>query len=135
MYKNILIPIAPDHGEIFAAAYDVARQLADDGAKITALTVIEAVPGFAAQYLPEGQHEKTKGSVSEILKAAIGAAENVTIEVVSGHSGQTILDYAHANKIDCIVIASHRPGLRDFFLGSTAARVVRFFKGSVHVLR
>jgi nucleotide-binding universal stress UspA family protein len=135
MYKNILIPIAPDHGEIFSAAYDVARQLADDGAKITALTVIEAVPGFAAQYLPEGQLEKTKGSVSENLKAAIGAAENVTTEVVSGHSGQTILDYAHAKKIDCIVIASHRPGLRDFFLGSTAARVVRFFKGSVHVLR
>lgn len=135
MYKNILIPIAPDHGEIFATAYDVARQLADDGAKLTALTVIEAVPGFAAQYLPEGQLEKTKGSASENLKAAIGAAENVATEVVSGHSGQTILDYAHANKIDCIVIASHQPGLKDFFLGSTAARVVRFFQGSVHVLR
>ena len=135
MYKNILVPVAPDHGEIFPRAHKVARRLADDGAKITALTVIEAVPGFAKLYLPEDHLEEAKNSVLEILTAETGAAEDVSVEVVSGHSGQTILDFAHANEVDCIVIASHRPGLTDFFLGSTAARMVRYFRGSVHVLR
>ena len=36
---------------------------------------------------------------------------------------------------DCVVIASHRPGLQDYLLGSTAARVVRHAACSVHVLR
>ncbi|WP_170501927.1 universal stress protein, partial [Ruegeria atlantica] len=37
--------------------------------------------------------------------------------------------------IDCIVLASHKPGMKDFFLGSTAALVVRHARCSVHVLR
>ncbi|MET0093936.1 MAG: universal stress protein [Sedimenticola sp.] len=30
---------------------------------------------------------------------------------------------------------AHRPGLSDFFLGSTAARIMRYANCSVHVLR
>jgi nucleotide-binding universal stress UspA family protein len=36
---------------------------------------------------------------------------------------------------DLIIIASHRPGLKDYFLGSTAAKVVRHAKCSVLVIR
>ena len=135
MYRNVLIPVAPDHPEVFPKAHQAARQLAQDGAKVTVITVIESVPGFAKLYLPEGHAEEARHSVLEILKSQTDAADDVDVQVVSGHSGQTILDYAHANEIDCIVISSHRPGLKDFFLGSTAARVVRYFRGSVHVLR
>jgi universal stress protein F len=55
--------------------------------------------------------------------------------LVWGHSGRTILDWAEANAVDCIVIASHRPGLQDYLLGSTAGRVVRHARCSVHVVR
>ncbi|MBT8411941.1 MAG: universal stress protein, partial [Octadecabacter sp.] len=44
-------------------------------------------------------------------------------------------DFATDNSIDCIIMASHQPGLEDYFLGSTAARVVRHAKCSVHVIR
>ena len=135
MYKNVLVPVAPDHGEIFPRAHRVARRLADDDAKITALTVIETVPGFAKLYLPEDHLEEAKRNVVKVLKAQMGETDDVAVELVSGHSGQTILEYARANGVDCIVISSHRPGVTDFFLGSTAARVVRYFEGSVHVLR
>jgi len=135
MYKNILLPIATDHRGTFALAHEVARRLAGDGARITALTVMETVPGFARLYLPEGHEKEAKAKVLELLKAETSGAEGVVLEVVSGHSGQMILDYAHSKKIDCIVIGSHRPGLSDFFLGSTAARVMRYFEGSVHILR
>ena len=134
MYKNILVPVAPDHKGTAKPALEIARQLAGPDTKITALTVIEAVPGFASQYMPKGQAEETKASALKELEARV-ADPSVAVEVVSGHSGQSILDYARANKVDCIIISSHKPGLRDFFLGSTAARVVRYFKSSVHVLR
>ncbi len=135
MYKNILLPIAPDHGGTFSKAYEVARRVSHNDARITALTVIEAVPGFAKLYLPKDHQEEARAGILEALQSESDAAENVDVDVVSGHSGQTILDYANTNDVDCIVITSHRPGLSDFFLGSTAARVVRYFKGAVHVLR
>jgi universal stress protein F len=56
-------------------------------------------------------------------------------KIISGHAGRVIVDYASTNEIDCIIVASHRPGIGDFFLGSTAARVVRHANCSVHVIR
>ncbi|WP_371932559.1 universal stress protein [Pararhizobium sp. IMCC21322] len=46
-----------------------------------------------------------------------------------------MVEYAESNGVDCIIIASHRPGLQDYFLGSTAARVVRHAHCAVHVIR
>lgn len=134
MYKNILVPIASDHDPHTSEAMTVARLLADEGAKITALTVVEAIPEYIAQQLPEGQLEKNHQAVEDALSREVGGGE-VNVVVVSGHSGRTILDWAGENDVDCIVMASHRPGLSDYFLGSTAARVVRHAQCAVHVLR
>ena len=135
MYKNILVPIAADHDPNTAATLNVARALAAEGAKITALTVVEAMPGYILNELPEGQLEKTMREVETGLKSDFAGAGDVTVVVVEGHSSRTILDYAEGKKIDCIVMASHRPDITDYFLGSTAARVVRHAKCAVHVLR
>ena len=93
MYKNILIPIAADHGDV-SEAIEIARAISADGADLTALTVIEAVPSYVAGYLPEGQIEKTAKEVMTALKSDLEGAEGVTPRVVSGHSANTILDYA-----------------------------------------
>jgi len=42
---------------------------------------------------------------------------------------------AKEKDVDLIIIASHRPGLQDYFLGSTAAKVVRHATCSVLVVR
>ena len=112
----------------------VARVLADADGQITALTVLEAVPNYILSELPEGQIEHNRDAAREALGKEVGA-DDVNIEVVVGHPGRTITDYADENGIDCIVIASHQPGLQDYFLGSTAARVVRHAHCAVHVLR
>ncbi|SHJ32222.1 Nucleotide-binding universal stress protein, UspA family [Shimia gijangensis] len=134
MYKKILVPIANDHDPHTAEALTIARLLADEGGSITALTVVEAIPEYIAVQLPEGQIEKTHNSVVSALEDEMKGTE-VNVVVVSGHSGRTILDWAGENGVDCIVMASHRPGLSDYFLGSTAARVVRHAQCAVHVLR
>ncbi|MBT3764767.1 MAG: universal stress protein [Rhodospirillaceae bacterium] len=43
----------------------------------------------------------------------------------------------HTTKIgaDCTIVGSHKRELKDYFLGSTAARIVRHAPCSVHVLR
>ncbi|SEO03567.1 Nucleotide-binding universal stress protein, UspA family [Salinihabitans flavidus] len=135
MYKNILVPIAPDHTRDTGKALNVARMLADEGATITALTVIEMIPGYIESQLPAGQLERNRDEMVAWLKAELGGVKDVKAAVVSGHSGRTILDWAAEKEVDCIVIASHDPGLSDYFLGSTAARVVRHAHCAVHVIR
>lgn len=135
MYENILVPIALDHERDVSAALGAARALASDGARITAITVMESVPSYILAELPEGQVERNRKESLAMLKAELGDATDVTPVVVSGHSARSILDYAEENGTDCIVIASHRPGLQDYFLGSTAARVVRHAPCAVHVVR
>jgi nucleotide-binding universal stress UspA family protein len=135
MYKNILVPIALEHERDTGAAMDIAHRLLADGGKITALHVMETVPGYAAQYLPAGHLDSRHDEMLAALKAEIGGVKDVKAAVVSGHSGRSIVEYAEDHDIDCIVIASHRPGLQDYLLGSTAARVVRHAGCAVHVLR
>ena len=135
MYDHILVPIAADHNPATGAALDVARKLLSAGGRITALTVVEAMPGYILSQLPEGQIERTKAEVAAELAADLGGATDVNPVVTEGHSARSILDYAEEHEVNLIVIASHRPDITDYFLGSTAARVVRHAKCAVHVLR
>lgn len=135
MYTNILVPVALDHQHDIAGAVKIAQKLLDEGGKITLLSVVEAIPGYVAGYLPEGQIEKNRKEVEVSLKAEAGGVKGVVSKVIVGHPGGSIVDYAKDQDADLIVIASHKPGLQDFFLGSTAARVVRYSQCAVHVLR
>lgn len=135
MYNNILMPIALDHDHPAGPSLDIAKQLLNDGGTITALHVLEELPPYVTQQLPAGQREQQKADFEAALAAAISGVPNAKSALVTGHSGRTILEFAKANNSDCIVIASHRPGLQDYLLGSTAARVVRHAQCAVHVLR
>lgn len=135
MYKHVLVPIALDHGEGTQTALTLARSLTEKGGEITALTVLEPVPTFIANELPPGQIERTRTDVMAALREELGDSADVKPVVVTGHPGRAIVDFATENGVDCIVVASHKPGLSDFFLGSTAARVVRHAPCAVHVVR
>lgn len=135
MYSNILVAVDVDHAETGANALELAHAMAAEGATITALYVLEALPSYATQYLPEEHMHNRIAEFTKVLTTELGNPEGVTPKVITGHSGATIVDYATDHKVDCIVISSHKPGLQDFFLGSTAARVVRHSPCSVHVIR
>ncbi|WP_095588662.1 universal stress protein [Actibacterium ureilyticum] len=135
MYKHVLVPIAMDHSPQTGEALELARRLLAQGGRITALTVLEAIPPYVAQYLPEGQEQHNRQTIKTQLQSELGDAPDTHADVVVGHAGRTIVEYADEHDVDCIVIASHRPGLQDYFLGSTAARVVRHAPCAVLVVR
>lgn len=136
MYNNILVPVVFDHGERPAASLRVAKELLNEGGKITLMTVMEEIPSYATTYLPEGlaqhHHKEAVDSLNEIANDVDAPVEAV---VIHGHAYSSILEYSKTHDTDCIVIASHKPGFEDYFLGSTAARVVRHAKCGVHILR
>lgn len=135
MYQNIMVAVALDHPEHVARALEVARALLAQGGRITALHVIEDLPDFVANEVPAQLLRDRKPNAEADLKAMLEGAPDVTQVVIFGHAGRTLVDYADDSGTDCIVIASHKPGLQDFFIGSTAQRVVRHATCAVHVLR
>lgn len=134
MYDHIIIPMALDHG-YGKTALKLAQKLLNEGGKISALHVYEAPQGTVSAYLDEASVQEAFAAAKATLNDRVQGMANVTPVVVKGHSGRTIIDYARSENADCIVIGSHKPGLIDFLLGSTAARVVRHAPCAVHVLR
>ncbi len=134
MFKHILVPVAPSHTDEYSAAVDAARKLLDDDGKISVLSVVEEIPTYMGAYFPANfKEERVAETAQEMLDEF--ADQGVEPHVVSGHSANTILSWAGDHGVDCIVVSSHRPGFGDFFLGSTASRVVRHSQCAVMVLR
>ena len=139
MYKKILIPIDLSAEEqVFKGnkTIDVARKLGDEDTKYILLNVVDEVPSYIEAELPAGILEKSKEQSTIMLKTiANNAGLNAAIEVRTGRPHTLILTAAEEDQADLIVMASHHPGLKDYLLGSTTARVVRHADCSVHVVR
>ena len=136
MYKTILVPIDVAHIEKAEAMVKIAGAQAVEGGQIVLLNVVEEVPNWVAATIPANILGDLQHTAHEQLAAiANAAAPDATIEVRSGHPYQTILKVAGEVDADLIIIASHKPGMQDYFLGSTAAKVVRHASCSVLVDR
>ena len=141
MYQVILLPLALDqgHGD---KIMEVARRLRADGGKVIAVHVLDQVPSYANYYMTSENTRVVNQQKKEIIASAkkgieerIGAQKDIEAVVLTGHPGRTMTDYAEKVGADCIIVGSHKPGLKDFFLGSTAARIVRYAQCAVHVVR
>ena len=135
MHRHILVTVAFDTDHEPEQSLQAARVLLSPGAKVTVLHVKENIPGYAISCIPPDYDAELKLAIRNRLEALAAQFENGAGVLIEGRSGQTILEWAEANQVDCIVIMSHRPGLQDYFLGSTAGRVVRHAQCSVHVIR
>lgn len=135
MYQNILVPISFDADRDTSAPLKLAQLLASPEANITLLHVVEHIPGYAISYMPEDYLKATRDAIQEQLDEMAGPLPNAAGVVIEGHSGRSILDWAESNSPDLIIIASHRPGMQDLLLGSTASQVVRHAACAVHVVR
>lgn len=135
MYKHVLVPISFDEDRDAAGAMKVAKLLADQDGEITLLHVMEQIPSYAISYMPQNYLVESRQAIQAELSDMAARLPNAQGLVIDGHSGRTILDWAGENDVDCIVIASHRPGMQDLLLGSTAHQVVRHAECAVHVVR
>lgn len=137
MYANILIPVAFDTDETPEAALRVAARLVTEGGRVTLLHVMQDAPRYALDYLPPGW----AGGVEATLRAELSRWADVfgppgtAVEIRHGHAAREILAFTETEGVDCIVIAGHRPGLRDRLLGGVASKVVQRAPCAVHVMR
>ncbi len=139
MTKTILVPIDISAGGGATPAIAFAQDLAkSDDAKLVLLNVVPQFTGYTSAYLPDDFHEKAVAGADDALKKIAkthGLAGRADLVVREGNPATEILTHARDIKADMIVLASHDPGLADYFLGSVAARVVRHAHCSVLVVR
>jgi nucleotide-binding universal stress UspA family protein len=136
MYKTILVPIDLSHKERIQPMLAAARHLGGKNARLILVSIVEEIPAYVASQLPAGAIDgRINDTVEELKAVAVDSGIKAEIEVRNGHPGAGILDIAEEKGADLIVVASHRPGWEDYLIGSTAGRVVRHAKCSVHVLR
>lgn len=133
MYNKILIASALGQG-FSEKALQAARSLISENGKIIVAHVIEPVNNVVQSFVTEDVKSKTYEKIKNMM-AERCKDEAIESEILYGQAGSEITKYAEKIGADCIIIGSHKPGLEDFFLGSTSSRVVRHAKCSVHVLR
>lgn len=85
--------------------------------------------------LDDGTVANLRAGAQDALAARVMDHPEIETALLSGNPPRSIIAYAEKIGADCIIVGLHRPGLRDYLLRSTAARVVRHAPCAVHVLR
>ena len=140
MFKSILVPIDLADTDLARPAIATAATLSQamNGA-VRLLNVMPMTPVMLAEYVPADFDTQQRQTSEEAL--AIGARESgiaasrISYVVRQGGINHQILEEAAAMNADLIVMTSHRPAMRTYFLGSNAGHVVRYAKCSVLVVR
>ena len=136
MFKNILVAVDLEHDTHINALLRVGSNMANaQGAKMHLLHVIRAAPAVVSQFLPKSYESMASEKVEKELATLVGKsdlAEGVAdVAVRFGDVYQEILAHASNIDVDLIIVASHKPNVGDYLLGTTAARVVRHATCSV----
>ena len=136
MFNNILVAVDPSNDVQQEPALSVALKLASDTlAEISALTVVEPIPTYIPSDYGPDTKKKTGDAAMQKLRQFVGPDSEIRTFVRHGRAAHEIIEHAKEHNIDCIIVASHRPDISDYFIGSTAARVVRHAPCTVIVLR
>ncbi|MGE0094522.1 MAG: universal stress protein [Alphaproteobacteria bacterium] len=140
MFQSILVPIDIEHRSSWEFAIPEALELARPGrAKLAVMTVVLDVQAMLrAVHLPyqlEDMVNAAQRRMAAIVKEYEGPGIEIEQVVRFGSIGREILNVAKDRAVDLIVMASHRPEMRDYLIGPNAAHVSRHAACSVLVLR
>ena len=140
MYNNIVVPVDLADPSVAKPAIEAACAMArESGGKIRLVNVLPMTPVMLAEYVPPDFDVQQRGSAEEAL--AIIATESgldpakVSAVVRQGGIYHEVLEEAKTFGCDIIVMSSHRPAMKTYFLGSNAGHMVRYAKCSVLVVR
>lgn len=140
MFKKILVPVDLADTDLAQSAIETAVSLAKaSGGQVRLMSVLPPTPAMLTEYVPSDFDARQRQSAEEALviiarESGIDAG-HIGVAVRQGGVYHEVLEEAKAIHADLIVMSSHRPGMRSYFLGSNAGHVVRYANCSVLVVR
>ena len=140
MYKNILVPVDVADVELAKPAIATACSMARAaGGTVRLVNVLPMTPVMLAEYVPPDfdtqQRKSAETTLATVARDCALDGSRITTNVRQGGIYHEVLEEAKAIGADLIVMSSHRPAMRTYFLGSNAGHVVRYAKCSVLVVR
>ena len=140
MYKRILVPVDLADTDLAKPAVETAVALARTfGSTVRLVNVLPMTPVMLAEYVPPDfdtqQRKSAEDALAIILRESGLDANRISSIVRQGGIYHEVLEEVNAFNADLIVMSSHRPAVRTYFLGSNAGHVVRYAKCSVLVVR
>jgi Universal stress protein UspA and related nucleotide-binding proteins len=139
MFKTVLVPIDLAQRSSWEHALPQAIQSVASGGTVTVITVVRNLKAaFEGKHFPLQSKlmiSSARGKLTKIASAYRNSNVAVNEEVRFGSIGQEILSAAQERGADLIVMASHRPQMKDYFIGPNAAYVAQHASCSVLVLR
>ena len=141
MYKNILVAIdLNDEASCrkpLLSAVELARTF---GARLHILTVVREVEAIlearAATIAYEVIVSDLQNRIATLIRRADATDLKPNVLVTHGASIYAeILGAAEEAQADLVIVGSHRPAMKDYLLGTNAARIVRHARCSVLVAR
>ncbi len=123
MFKSILVPIDLADTDLAKPAIATAATLSQTwSGAVRLLNVLPMTPVMLAEYVPadfDTQQRQTSEEALAIVARESGIdASRISTAVRQGGIYHEILEEAAAIKADLIVMTSHRPAMRTYFLGS-----------------
>ena len=140
MFKKILVPIDLTEPEFSKPAVDAAVELAlASGGEVRIVNVLPMTPVMLAEYVPADfdtqQRQSSDEAVAKLANESGLDSTRLTTVIRQGGIYHEVLEEAEMMEADLIVMVSHRPALKTYFLGSNAGHVVRYATCSVLVVR
>lgn len=141
MYKKILVPIDLKHESSWRKSLPTAIDHAQQyGGELYLINVVPEIDmSLPAVHLPKDfgkkMREEAKRRLDDFIKTHL--PENIPAKGIIGQGSiyKEVLRAAEDINADMIVMASHKPEMKDYLLGANAARVVRHATCSVLVVR
>ena len=140
MFNSILVPIDLADTDLAKPAIATAATLSQTwNGNVRLLNVLPMTPVMLAEYVPPDfdaqQRQSAEEALSIIARECGLDASQAGWNVRQGGIYHEVLEEAKAIGADLIVMSSHRPAMRTYFLGSNAGHVVRYATCSVLVVR
>ncbi|AKH44320.1 nucleotide-binding universal stress UspA family protein [Altererythrobacter atlanticus] len=139
MYSSILVPIDLDEPSSWQKSVPTALALGRcfDARIALAHVVPESLLTLKGQWSSLSVRRMLDDHRIRLMTLADELAGGARVEahVTSGSIYDGILQIAAETGADLIVLASHRPQMKDYLIGANAARVVRHARCSVMVVR
>lgn len=141
MYKKILLPIDINNAQGQEKVATTAKNLAKlYDATLHVMTVVPdygmtIVNSFFPANYADQMMKKAQQDLTSYISEHFGDEVKHKAVVSYGTIYSEIVDYANKNKMDLVLMASHRLELKDYLLGPNAARVTRHAHCSVMIVR
>ena len=138
MFKKILVPvdlsITAETQKLLAHARTLAEQWSSEVHVVSVIPTV-GMP-IVGSYMDENFEKSARQSAeAELARQIDMAGIAATPHVLTGTVYDKVITLAQSLDVDLILIAAHQPDLKDYLLGSNAARLVRHSHKSVLVLR